>query len=339
MPQLKPQAAPLQPRLAALTSVVDAFQSNPLWQDPCVEDTLANNYRVGGYQVDFVGGGHASQACSQSQLSTSYTAAAPAPSIQHEQVYHGQYAAYGGGQQTSRTQFHHGGEKRGTNTDNDQGNTRAGDERPTRQAPPQNLAPLPIDTASMGDHHRLGGVQFGGGASLAPQLYGASAAATQDHFGANSIKRQRVDDFELSLAGLGQPGLDAVPPMNNTAAHMGQSPQLHHHHHLPDMGPSSKSQRREDGAAPSMVGQAGMPVPAPRPRGPKLKFTANDDQLLVELKEQKNLTWKQIADFFPGRSSGTLQVRYCTKLKAKTTQWTEEMVSRLYMESFVVSDV
>jgi hypothetical protein len=72
-----------------------------------------------------------------------------------------------------------------------------------------------------------------------------------------------------------------------------------------------------------------MPTPAPRPRGPKLKFTSEDDQLLIDLKEKKNLAWKQIADFFPGRSSGTLQVRYCTKLKAKTTVWTDEMVSSL----------
>lgn len=78
-----------------------------------------------------------------------------------------------------------------------------------------------------------------------------------------------------------------------------------------------------------MVGQAGMPLPAPRPKGPKLKFTPEDDQLLIDLKENKNLTWKQIADFFPGRSSGTLQVRYCTKLKAKTTQWTEETDQKL----------
>jgi hypothetical protein len=69
-----------------------------------------------------------------------------------------------------------------------------------------------------------------------------------------------------------------------------------------------------------------MPSPAPRPRGPKLKFTPEDDTLLVDLKENKSLTWKQIAEFFPGRSSGTLQVRYCTKLKAKTTQWTDETV-------------
>lgn len=80
------------------------------------------------------------------------------------------------------------------------------------------------------------------------------------------------------------------------------------------------------GGAPSVVGQAGMPTPAPRPRGPKLKFTPEDDALLIDLKENKSLTWKQIADFFPGRSSGTLQVRYCTKLKAKTTQWTDETV-------------
>ncbi|KAF7526692.1 hypothetical protein G7054_g10671 [Neopestalotiopsis clavispora] len=34
-------------------------------------------------------------------------------------------------------------------------------------------------------------------------------------------------------------------------------------------------------------------------------------------------------NFFPGRSSGTLQVRYCTKLKAKTTQWTDETDQKL----------
>lgn len=76
-----------------------------------------------------------------------------------------------------------------------------------------------------------------------------------------------------------------------------------------------------------MVGREGMPIPAAKPKGPKLKFTRDDDSLLVELKETKDLTWKQIADFFPGRSSGTLQVRYCTKLKAKTTAWSDEMVS------------
>jgi len=44
-------------------------------------------------------------------------------------------------------------------------------------------------------------------------------------------------------------------------------------------------------------------------------FTADDDALLVELKEERRVSWAEIADRFPGRKKGTLQVRYCTKLK------------------------
>ncbi|EHA24169.1 transcriptional activator Myb [Aspergillus awamori] len=114
-------------------------------------------------------------------------------------------------------------------------------------------------------------------------------------------------------------------------------PQHHHHHRLPPHaalrapgrhGVNVESPPLPSGP-PSVVGQPGMPDPAPRPRGPKLKFTPEEDALLVELKENKNLTWKQIADFFPGRTSGTLQVRYCTKLKAKDVAWSDEMVQRL----------
>ncbi|GES66130.1 Myb-like transcription factor [Aspergillus terreus] len=114
-------------------------------------------------------------------------------------------------------------------------------------------------------------------------------------------------------------------------------PQHHHHHRLPPHASLRDSQHHGmnvessplPAGPPSVVGQPGMPDPAPRPRGPKLKFTPEEDALLVELKENKNLTWKQIADFFPGRTSGTLQVRYCTKLKAKDVTWSDEMVQRL----------
>ncbi|GFF55598.1 cytochrome c oxidase subunit 4, mitochondrial [Aspergillus udagawae] len=114
-------------------------------------------------------------------------------------------------------------------------------------------------------------------------------------------------------------------------------PQQHHHHRLPPQASLHSAERHGmnvetspiPSGPPSVVGQPGMPDPAPRPRGPKLKFTQEEDALLVELKENKNLTWKQIADFFPGRTSGTLQVRYCTKLKAKDVTWTDEMVQRL----------
>ncbi|CAD0111196.1 unnamed protein product [Aureobasidium uvarum] len=110
----------------------------------------------------------------------------------------------------------------------------------------------------------------------------------------------------------------------------------HHHHRLPPHSPTLKRTKHGeevspvgDSGPPSMVGKEGMPEPAPRPKGPKLKFTREDDALLVRLKETKNLTWKQIAEFFPGRSAGTLQVRYCTKLKAKTTLWNDDMIQRL----------
>ena len=152
------------------------------------------------------------------------------------------------------------------------------------------------------------------------------------------VKRSRPDDLDLSVPGMPDLEQGDLDSMQQTpiGGHYGQAataPPTHHHHRLPDTGPPAKLMRRDGesaGGAPSMVGQAGMPPPAPRPRGPKLKFTPEDDQLLIDLKENKNLTWKQIADFFPGRSSGTLQVRYCTKLKAKTTQWTDETVSHSF---------
>ena len=161
---------------------------------------------------------------------------------------------------------------------------------------------------------------------------------------ASGTKRSR-DDEEMDMSGLpmepqmGGSAIPGLPPhmqQPSMVDYPSSSVQSYHSHPLPPSAHQPKRQRSDDpnssmmsqsGGAPSVVGVAGMPDPAPRPRGPKLKFTPEDDQLLVDLKENKNLTWKQIAEFFPGRSSGTLQVRYCTKLKAKTTQWTEETVS------------
>lgn len=41
------------------------------------------------------------------------------------------------------------------------------------------------------------------------------------------------------------------------------------------------------------------------------QFLPEDDRLLIELKEQRGLPWKRIAECFPERSKGSLQVRYC----------------------------
>jgi Myb-like DNA-binding domain len=146
-------------------------------------------------------------------------------------------------------------------------------------------------------------------------------------------KRRTHEEMEMSMGQLGHDeGLSGMP--QGIGGYRTEHPQ-YHTHPLPDTGQISKRLKHGDSADSSMVsqntisvvGQPGMPPPAMKPRGPKLKFTPEDDQLLVDLKENKSLTWKQIAEFFPGRSSGTLQVRYCTKLKAKTTQWTDETVS------------
>lgn len=54
-----------------------------------------------------------------------------------------------------------------------------------------------------------------------------------------------------------------------------------------------------------------------RANEPKHKSTVKDGGLLVDLKDTKALSWKQIAASFPDRSSSTLQVRYRTKPEKK----------------------
>ena len=154
---------------------------------------------------------------------------------------------------------------------------------------------------------------------------GLDLSDLQPHFGnkpANPSSSSSGHSLSHSAATAGYP-ISSLFNMHSTATIIPQ----YHSHRLPDSGPPFKIARREDAGSPCVVGHEGMPHPALRPKGPKLKFTPEDDLLLIELKEGKNLTWKQISDFFPGRSSGTLQVRYCTKLKAKSTKWTDEMVS------------
>ncbi|KAH6680751.1 hypothetical protein B0J14DRAFT_272522 [Halenospora varia] len=198
--------------------------------------------------------------------------------------------------------------------------------------------PGPLAIAPNMAHHQSS--QYGGGQNM---MY-PPPRQMQPSVG---TKRQRDDD-ELEGMGLPLPQHMGPGDMGGMPQHMqhpdmiyGASPGIQYHTHgLPPNVHQPKRARGDDpnsqlissptaGGAPSVVGNPGMPEPAPRPRGPKLKFTPEDDQKLVDLKENKNLTWKQIAEFFPGRSSGTLQVRYCTKLKAKTTQWTEETIQKL----------
>lgn len=47
----------------------------------------------------------------------------------------------------------------------------------------------------------------------------------------------------------------------------------------------------------------------------RTRFTKEEDERLMDLKENRNLTWAQIKCSFPGRTIGALQVHYCTRLK------------------------
>jgi hypothetical protein len=292
-----------------------AVQSGSLWRNPCIGDTLAGNYRVGDYNVDY--SAQESHTAEQGQAHHGYESSGHHP--QHRQsLLH----------TPVQSQSHHHGTSSSHHPVMPQHHT--------HHAHQVLMEPLQI-----GHVRHLGPSHYGPPGSVITPLYPSLTTPThsphltqhtnQSHMG--SVKRHRPDDLDLAqtgITGLEPPRLEAMQNTPIDSYEQPQQPPTHHHHHLPDTGPPTKMMRREGdmggAGAPSVVGQAGMPSPALRPRGPKLKFTPEDDQLLIDLKEHKSLTWKQIADFFPGRSSGTLQVRYCTKLKAKTTQWTDETV-------------
>jgi hypothetical protein len=54
-------------------------------------------------------------------------------------------------------------------------------------------------------------------------------------------------------------------------------------------------------------------------RSKRPRFTEEEDGKLVDLKERRGWSWEDIQRSFPGRSTGSLQVRYSTKLKERNT--------------------
>ncbi|KAI1814843.1 MYB DNA-binding domain-containing protein [Poronia punctata] len=302
-------------------------QGGSLWRDPCIEDTLAGNYRIApDYHVEY--STQEPHPGEQSQTPHAYDS-----HHHHRGSTMQQHSTHGGIHEQSQPHSHHA----------------MSQHHPAHPAHHHHHQIL-MDPGHLGGHPAARHMS-----SHQPPHYGAAPsshavvgaplypALTPPQPHSRGTKRPRPDDLDISVSGI--PDLDHGELDQMQQASMGaayaqaaaSAAPTHHHHRLPDHGPPVKMMRREGegsmggsaGGAPSVVGQVGMPDPAPRPRGPKLKFTPEDDALLIDLKENKSLTWKQIADFFPGRSSGTLQVRYCTKLKAKTTQWSEETDQKL----------
>jgi hypothetical protein len=73
---------------------------------------------------------------------------------------------------------------------------------------------------------------------------------------------------------------------------------------------SSSSDMRDSERLPVQGRDVGRPVRNSR-------FSSEDDELLLQLKGE-GLSWDEISDYFPGRSKGTLQVHYSTKLKPRS---------------------
>ncbi|ROT38460.1 hypothetical protein SODALDRAFT_339863 [Sodiomyces alkalinus F11] len=308
-----------------------AVQSGSLWRNRCLGDTLAGNYRVGDYNVGY--SAQESHPAEQSHQQHGYDASSQHHHHHRGSIHHTGGPAHGVPEQPGAHQAHHHAMSQHHHHPHP---------HPHHHQQQQQQQVI-LDPSQMGhSRHLAAASHFAGPGAVVAPLYPSMTAPSPTHAHHSGIKRPHPDELELSIPPMPDLEQGELESMQQTslgaayaeaAAQSAVHPPTHHHHRLPDTGPPSKLTRREGeggvGGAPSVVGQPGMPPAAPRPRGPKLKFTPEDDQLLIDLKENKNLTWKQIADFFPGRSSGTLQVRYCTKLKAKTTQWTDETDEKL----------
>ena len=66
-----------------------------------------------------------------------------------------------------------------------------------------------------------------------------------------------------------------------------------------------------------------------------LTYSEEDDELLIQLKEDNKLPWYEIAEYFLERTKGTLQVHYCTKLKNRlqTSKYKRHKITNLAKES------
>ena len=64
-------------------------------------------------------------------------------------------------------------------------------------------------------------------------------------------------------------------------------------------------------------------------------YSEDDDELLIQLKEKDKLPWDEIAEYFPERTKGTLQVHYCTKLKnrSQTSKYKKRKITNSANES------
>ncbi|KAM7210609.1 hypothetical protein V8F06_014017 [Rhypophila decipiens] len=69
---------------------------------------------------------------------------------------------------------------------------------------------------------------------------------------------------------------------------------------------------------PSLVTQ--MATPSPRDSSLRARYTPEEDQKLVRLREEEGFSWSEIAEEFPARSERGLKLRYSTVLRPSASQ-------------------
>ena len=111
------------------------------------------------------------------------------------------------------------------------------------------------------------------------------------------MKRWRPDDFEFEMACLDghqiqTEDVGVCSVLQEIQYHTQPLPNQDHRSKMPRM---SEGTTETSGGAQNVLLLEGMPQPAPRPRGPKMKFTPENDGLLVDLKENRSLTYIYIS--------------------------------------------
>ena len=82
---------------------------------------------------------------------------------------------------------------------------------------------------------------------------------------------------------------------------------------IPKSSPPGPYRRRADRDQSMSAGSSATISGKPRP------YTSDENARLVRLKEREGMSWAEIAEYFPGRNSSSLQVHYSTKLRQKAT--------------------
>lgn len=161
---------------------------------------------------------------------------------------------------------------------------------------------LLFDTMVLNDHMNGCGVKL-----RCQRVNGCGQAfETVRHLNDHVCHKQHPIQSLVNIFRYQQPG-DTSSHAMESAAHPPLSPSRSGKHPKTFPVPAAESKAR-----------ASAEEATPQPRSSGAKYTKEDNALLKRLKDVEGKEWSEIEQHFPGRSLGSLQVHWCTKLKEKT---------------------